>query len=77
MKEIKCTNCGASQFYYNNGAQVCSYCRSKFENDNFFNKGVGAISSYGAVSGSYLDINISGISAPSWPLICSGRLHKT
>lgn len=38
MKEIKCINCGASQFYYKNGAQVCSYCQSKFEIETKINQ---------------------------------------
>ena len=31
MKQIKCPNCGADEFYIKDGCKVCKYCLSKFE----------------------------------------------
>lgn len=33
MKQIKCPNCGADEFYIKDGCKVCKYCLSKFEID--------------------------------------------
>ena len=30
MKTFSCTNCGASDFWGQNGCKICSYCHSKF-----------------------------------------------
>lgn len=34
MKQIKCPNCGADEFYIKDGCKVCKYCLSKFEIDD-------------------------------------------
>lgn len=34
MRQLRCPNCGANDFYYKDGFQICSYCDTKYVPDS-------------------------------------------